>query len=310
MAKKTNPKLIGGFVVGAVALVIVGVLAFGGGQFLKAKEKGVIFFEGSLSGLDVGSPVTFRGIKVGTVSGIVIKYDVTKQELHIPVYIDIQPEKFEIVAGERNERNISALVKRGLRGKLEVQSLVTGQAVINFDFYPDVPLKLVGTEPGMIELPSAPSDIDILKANLTSLVAKLSKLPLDEVASDLIGVLKSAEHTLTTADQTLETIQGQVQPLADNLKGVTDRASKLLDNVDADLPQLVTGLNQLMRTASNTLNQAEQTLRTAQNALVPTSPLYFEVTSTLGELKVAATSVRSLADFLERNPNSLITGKK
>jgi paraquat-inducible protein B len=162
----------------------------------------------------------------------------------------------------------------------------------------------------MTELPSAPSDIDILKANLTSLVAKLSKLPLDEVASDLIGVLKSAEQTLKTADQTLQTIQGQVQPLADGVKGVTDRASQLLSNVDADLPQIVTGLNQVMKTASNALNQAEQTLRTAQNALVPTSPLYFEVNSTLREIRIAATSVRSLADFLERNPNSLITGKK
>jgi len=310
VAKKTNPKLIGGFVVGAVALVIVGALAFGGGQFLKAKEKAVIFFEGSLSGLDVGAPVTFRGIKVGTVSGIVIKYDVPKQELHVPVYIDIQPERFEIVAGERNERNIGALVKRGLRGKLEVQSLVTGQTVIDFDFYPDVPLRLVGAEPGIPELPSAPSDIEVLKANLTSLVAKLSKLPLEEVASDLIGFLKSAEQTLKTADQTLQTIQGQVQPLADGVKGLTDRASKLLDNVDADLPQIVTGLNQVMKTATNALNQGEQTLRTAQNALVPTSPLYFEVNSTLREIKVAATSVRSLADFLERNPNSLITGKK
>ena len=310
MAKKTNPKLIGGFVVGAVALVIVGVLAFGGGQFLKAQEKAVIFFDGSLSGLDVGSPVNFRGIKVGTVSGIVIKYDVPKEELHIPVYIDILPEKFEIVAGERSERNVAALVKRGLRGKLEVQSLVTGQAVINFDFYPDVPLRLVGAEPGIPELPSAPSDIDVLKANLTSLVAKLSKLPLDELGSDLISLLKSAEQTVKTADQTLQTIQGQVQPLADGVKGVTDRASKLLDNVDDDLPPIVTGLNQVMKTANNALNQADQTLRTAQNALVPTSPLYFEVNSTLREIRAAATSVRSLADFLERNPNSLITGKK
>ena len=66
MAKKANPKLIGGFVIGAIALAIIGVITFGGTQFLAPKDRAVLFFSGSsLSGLDVGSPVTFRGIKVG-----------------------------------------------------------------------------------------------------------------------------------------------------------------------------------------------------------------------------------------------------
>ena len=116
MAKRSsNPKLIGGFVIGAIALLIAGILAFGGGQYFSRKEKGVLFFDGSLAGLDVGSPVTFRGVKVGTVTGIVIQYDVTKQSLHIPVYIEIDPQKFEIVSGERSTKNIQELVARGLR---------------------------------------------------------------------------------------------------------------------------------------------------------------------------------------------------
>ena len=73
MARKANSKLIGGFVVGATALSIVGMLVFGGGQFLKPKENLILFFQGSLAGLDVGSPVTFRGVKVGSVTSIVIK---------------------------------------------------------------------------------------------------------------------------------------------------------------------------------------------------------------------------------------------
>ena len=85
LAKRSNPKLIGGFVIGAIALLIAGILAFSGGQYFSRKEKGVLFFDGSLAGLDVGSPVTFRGVKVGTVTGIVIQYNVAEQLLHIPV---------------------------------------------------------------------------------------------------------------------------------------------------------------------------------------------------------------------------------
>src|SRR5215471_9478998 len=79
MAKRSNPKLIGGFVVGAIALLIMGAVAFGGGQYFRPKVEWVFFFDGSLSGLEVGAPVTFRGVKVGTVSNVVIQYDVNNQ---------------------------------------------------------------------------------------------------------------------------------------------------------------------------------------------------------------------------------------
>src|ERR1700690_3491747 len=97
MARNSNPKLIGGFAVGAIALLVIGAFAFGGGNFLKPKAKAVLFFvTSSLGGLTVGSPVTFRGINVGAVTDIKIKYDVAAQELWIPVYIEIETEKFNI----------------------------------------------------------------------------------------------------------------------------------------------------------------------------------------------------------------------
>ena len=101
MGKKTNPKLIGGFVIGAIALVIAGILAFGGGQYFATKVKCVAFFPGaSLSGLDVGAPVTFRGVKVGEVTSIVIKYDVARQKLRVPIQFDLDPAELQFVSGE------------------------------------------------------------------------------------------------------------------------------------------------------------------------------------------------------------------
>src|SRR5215831_9498547 len=144
MAKKANPKLIGGFVIGAIALALVGVIAFGGGKFLSPKVTAVLFFRASsLSGLDVGSPVTFRGVKIGSVTSLAIKYDVDQQTLQIPVHIEIELDKVEIVSGHRDIKNFQALIERGLRGQLVVQSLVTGQASIEFNFHPDTPIVLV-----------------------------------------------------------------------------------------------------------------------------------------------------------------------
>src|SRR5262245_37728715 len=121
MAKKANPKLIGGFVIGAMALVLIGAIAFGGGKFFTPKARAVLYFSGaSLSGLDVGSPVTFRGVKIGSVTGLVIHFDVDNHTLQIPVYIEIETNKIEIVSGQRSEKNIQVLVERGLRAQLVV----------------------------------------------------------------------------------------------------------------------------------------------------------------------------------------------
>jgi paraquat-inducible protein B len=320
--------MIGGFVVGAIALAVLGVLAFGGTSFFHQKTQAVLYFSGSLSGLDVGSPVTFRGINVGTVTAIRIQYDVTQQSLHIPVFIEIDPSKFEITSGERKSSNILALVRRGLRAQLEVQSLVTGQVSVDFDFHPNAPALLVGGEPGMLELPTVPSQLSQLKSSVESLLEKINKLPLDRIVDEAGSVLQSANRALNDvdtqvrplseslqgtseqADQLLANINAQVKPLTESLKSTSDQADRLLSNATADLPQLIGGAKQVMKSANVALNQADQTLRTAQGAIAPTSPLYFEINGTLREIRNAAVSLRTLADYLERNPNALLTGKR
>src|SRR5215475_1029563 len=229
MAKKANPKLIGGFVVGAVALAVVGAIAFGGGKFLSPKAKAVMYFrESSLGGLDIGSPVTFRGVKIGSVTALTVQYDVDKQTLQIPVHIEIELDKVEVVSGHRDIKNIETLVERGLRGQLVVQSFVTGQASIDFNFHPDMPITLVGAEPGTLELPTIPSDIDLLKANVTSVLQKIAALPLDQIASEALTTMKSANELVGN-------LNGQVQPLSDNLKGVLDQATLTLKEAHARL---------------------------------------------------------------------------
>jgi paraquat-inducible protein B len=349
MARKTNPKLIGGFVVGAIVLAIAGLMAFGGGEFLKPKAEAVIFFQGSLGGLDVGAPVTFRGVKIGTVTAIVIEYDVAKQVLHIPVYMQLEPEKLQIVSGERNEKkNLDALIARGLRGQLETVSLVTGQASINFDFHPETPVRLLGIKPGVQELPSIPSSISQLTSNVSSVLGKINSLPLDQLTAQLLDTIKSANDLIANlnaqvkplgdkANDLVANLNAQVKPLSDNANTAINQATltlqeaqkrlelregeplqtlnqtlsggrNLVDNLNRDLPQLVAAAEQVMGTVTKALDQAQATLRTAQQAISPDSPLYYELNSTLRELKTAATAIRVFAEYIQRNPNALLTG--
>jgi paraquat-inducible protein B len=325
MAKKTNSKLIGSFVIGAIALAMIGIIAFGGGKFLSPKQAVVLFFSGSsLSGLEIGSPVTFRGVKVGSVTRLVIKYDVDNQTLQIPVYIEIELNKIEVISGKRDIKSLQALVERGLRAQLVVRSLVTGQANIEFDFHPDAPITLVGAEPEMTELPTIPSDIDLLKANVTSVLQKLAALPLDQIASESLATVKSVNEFVAN-------LNTQVQPLSDSLKSALDQAkltlkearSRLelregepmqnLNNALIDARQLINDLDNevgpLAKATLATLEQARRTLSTVQATVSPDSTLYFQLNRTLHEIQTMSASIRVFADYLKRHPEALLTGK-
>ena len=192
MAAKSNPKVIGGFVVGAVALLVAGVIAFGGGQYFAKKGKAVLYFDSaSMSGLDIGSPVTFRGVKIGAVTEIDINYDIDAQRLMIPVYVEIELDRIHVIRGKQDSKNIYELIDRGLRAQLVIQSMVTGQASIDLAFHPGTVAAFVGAEKDMVELPTLPSDIDLLKANLAEVLARISKLPLDEIGARTLDTIDS-----------------------------------------------------------------------------------------------------------------------
>ena len=352
MSKKTNPKLVGVFVIGAIVLVITGILAFGGLQYFSSKIKFVAFFPGaSLSGLDVGSPVTFRGVKVGQITSIVIQYDVVRQRLRVPIQFDLDTNRLQFISGEQSpERNIPELIARGLRGQLQTVSLVTGQTTIDFNFYPDTPARLFGSAAGVgsgvIELPTIPSDIEQLKTNLTSVLAKLSKLPLEKISDEIITTIADADLLLRDGDSAVKrggslaaNIDAQVVPLAKSIIGAADHATsflseaearvelrpgeplqvlnqtlvdarKLINDVDASWPQIVTPAVLALKTAAGAFTRADALMKTAQATLSPASPAYFEVLATLREFRFAATAVKVLAEYLQRNPNAILTGNR
>jgi len=338
MAKQSNPKLIGAFVIGAIALVIAGILAFGGSQYFAAKIKVVVFFPGaSLSGLDVGSPVTFRGVKIGQVTSIVIRYDVTRQKLRVPIRLELDSARMQFVSGEHNPaKDIPELIARGLRGQLQTVSLVTGQTSIDFNFYPGTPVQLfssvAGIEAGVIEVPTIPSDIEQLKVNVTSVLAKISKLPLDTMSDEIIKTITDADLLVRDADGAVKGVNAQVQPLATSIIGTSDQANSFLKEGKARLElrpgEPLQALNQTLVDARKlvddvdtpavsalkivvvALTRADTLIKTAQGMLSPSSPIYFELLGTLREFRSAATAVKVLAEYLQRNPNAILTGNR
>ena len=203
MGSKISPTTIGAFVVGAIVLVVAGVLLFGGGKFFQEKLPFVLFFDSSVEGLNVGAPVIFRGVQVGQVTAISAIADPQTYDVRIRVQIEIV--RGVIKVGEEGQRfqdqhqAVERLIQKGARASLRMQSFVTGLLYVALDFHPDTPVKLLGLDPESPELPTIPSDMDQLKSTIQQAMADFRKLPLDTILNELLAMIKRANTLLDDA---------------------------------------------------------------------------------------------------------------
>lgn len=302
MSKQANKTLIGAFVVGAVVLVVIGILTFGGGQFLKKQSKYVLYFDGSIKGLSVGAPVNFRGVKVGEVTDIKIRFEGEDFAVRTPVFIEVDPDRFSEVSeqkvGEylkrlRLNKMVDLLIQRGLRAQLQSQSLVTGQLLVALDFHPDKPIRLVGFETVYQEMPTIPSTMD-------QLAKTVEDLPLKELVDQVMEIVKGIDRVINSPE-----LQGSISSLNQALKSV----QKLVKNLDGQIEPLSSSAKETIQAVTAALEEVRGTLSNVKKNTAETSTLRYEVDNTLRELSAAARSLRDLADYLQRHPESLLRGK-
>ena len=352
MKKETNKTMIGVFVVGAVVLLVVAVLVLGGGRFLTPKNEWVLYFPGSVKGLQIGAPVMFRGVRIGSVTNIRLMYDPKDLTIQIPVTIETEPNRWAALGEDADSALEESdplelkrrLIDRGLRASLELQSLVTGQYMVNLDFHPDTPIRLVDIDNTYPELPTIRSGIDKLQAKieklpldelvgkLTAAVAgierKVNSPVLDESIATLNEALKGVRDMIRKVDRQIESLangiqetvadygklardlDGQVRPLAANLDATLADTRKLVRNVDKRIEPLVSDLQQALKTAEGALEQGKDTLNAVEQLVTEDAPVVYELKNTLRQLSAAARSIRIWAEYLERNPDALLRGKR
>jgi phospholipid/cholesterol/gamma-HCH transport system substrate-binding protein len=333
MSKPANKTMIGAFVLIAVVLAVAAIVVLGSGKFFKETTSWVAFFEGSVKGLNVGSPVVFRGVKVGEVTDIIVTFDATQLSVLIPVIFETDPDKFKdigrhvITSQAQIHRN---LVSKGLRAQLQMQSLVTGQLMINLDFFPNTPAKLHGVDKikaltdakSWWEIPTIPTSMQELEKAISQLdfkeIAENIKRAMDGIAKlvtspDLhasIGVLK---QTLVDTQKLVSNLDSKVAPLANSIDQTLAAARAGIGDVrklvNEQGPPLAADIKRAAESARIALDQANTTLKSIEVIAQEGSQLRFEVSAALNEIAAAARSVRILADFIEQHPDALIRGR-
>ena len=241
------------------------------------KERFLLYFDGSVQGLVPGSAVVFRGIELGQVLDVKLQFDREALEFHIPVLVEIEPERMEITADDTRdeEHRLVGLVERGLRGQLRTGNLLTGQLEVVLDIHPDAPPAEVRYEGPYAVLPTLPTPLEEITTSVTSILGRLEKVPLEQIGEDL-------HESLVALRATLEEARGVSKQLNEDLA-----------------PSLAATLAQLEGAAGST------------NAMLsPDSPTRREMQRSLTELAEAARSMRLLLEYLEQHPESLLRGKE
>ncbi len=192
MSRKANKTVIGLFVVGALALLIIAIAVLGSGALFKQTNKFVLYFDGSVKGLSIGAPVVFRGVSIGTVKDISLIYDSKAGTVMLPVIVEIEQGRIKGAPSFGKLGGDKKMIELGLRGKLEVQSFLTGQLMISFDFYPDKPATLRGLLKHYPELPTLPLSRDIFEL--------MNEIPIKEIAKNLEATAQGINKLVNSSD--------------------------------------------------------------------------------------------------------------
>ncbi|WP_020161131.1 MULTISPECIES: PqiB family protein [Methylobacter] len=235
--------------------------------------KYVMYFQGSLRGLTEGAPVHLRGIPIGKVTSIRLELDKKTAEIRVPVIVELEPDRIKKVnnqAGVSDKSMLERLIDKGLRAQLQTGSLLTGQLLVDLDFYPDTEVILSANTTPYPQFPTTASSLDQFTHAANIIMDKVAKLPLDKLSQDIDATLVS-------------------------LQGTSNAATDMLHSAKGTLGH-----------ADNTISSAQQVLNTFE----PGSTTHYELEQLLRELTQTAKSVKQLSDYLEQHPDSLIRGKE
>lgn len=330
MKTKVNPAAIGMFITGAVVILFVSIALFGGGRLFRQSTSFLLTFREQVTGLDVGAPVKILGVNIGEVRDIWIAPDPANGSAVINVVIDVDDEQISrrvkgLGLGLRDRQEFEKSLTNGFSGRLEILNLLSGQLYVSLGQSKEPGRFQLGQEEehGYWEIPTLPSAQTEIMASVMSTLDGLAHFDLKTISEQMTNLLVEIRAEIKDV---------QFGNVSARLRGSLDRVDALLDNDDlrssltnlnlalADARQLAGKFNRQvdpllakldtgLTKADTALVEATQAFTDLKNLVRPGSPVSHELLTTLEKAGRALDSLRQLADDLQRNPNSILTGK-
>jgi paraquat-inducible protein B len=252
--------------------------------------KWILVFNESIRGLAVGAPVDFRGIELGYVTAIKVDLDRAERQVHMVIEVETFPSRMrvldiasnKVLTEEQNRAFVDSLISNGLRGQLRSGNLLTGQLYVAVDIFPNAPKpKLLSKDPQR-EIPTIPNSLSELQSTLAGIAGKIQAFPLKEIGDDVRQTLQAATK-------------------------MADAATKIIGRMDTEIAPEARAV---LAEGREAIMEARKAIASAESVLKPDSPLSQDARDAMHELARTAAAFRVLADYLERHPEALISGKK
>lgn len=304
-----KPALVGAFVLSGLALLVVAIMLFAGTHMFSRELVAVTYFEGSVAGLEVGAPVTFRGVRVGSVTNIGVSINMKDLQSRIPVHMELTPSSFRLDGrGDSDAKSVfRSLLAAGLEAQLGMQSLVTGELRVDLDLLPSAHATYLGGEVDGDAIPSSPSKLQTLEA-------EIAELPLKQIADNV-------NQTLESIQRITDQLGPRVGPLLDSLKQTSDSAHETMDAAHVAVTHIdglvIDGQHQLtadgdalkrvLASFDRSVRDADALIVSLKEMSAPNSRIRDDIQSTMRDLAASASSLRNFTREIERNPSNLVS---
>ncbi len=332
MSKKANPVVIGFFVIFGLIIAFLAILLLGSGHLFKETERFVLYFNGNLTGLDIGAPVVYRGVRLGSVCDIRITFNTDTGQCRTPVYVELDQNRIEFTGSGSYTGGLAYQIKKGLRAQLQSQSFITGKLLVMLIEFPNSKPMFINKNPLIQEIPTVSSLTDSLREHV-------EKMPLEQIAANVnttIHIMAELaqsgliEKTVGTADRTLH----DINVLVTNLNHTVPRMVTELNAAIADVRLIVKdmhgALDEVRPVTCNLVNAADRFLDVAirnGHALLETQAevqqvldkiklelrnkggILYRLRVMMDKLSETADTLKTFLDYLQQHPESFITGK-
>jgi len=320
MTQKAHALRIGFFVLGGVALAVGGLFAFGVRSWLVPKTRFETYLDGDVSGLSVGSPVKFRGVKLGEVREIGLAWNEypPASRAYVVVRMDVETALLPRLAGKTAGQTLDEQIAGGLRARVKGEGL-TGTSIVSMEYvtdparYPQLPFDW---KPDYPVVPSAPSQF-------TQMLAALERTLANFEQSDMAGLIKRLDGVVLTIDgvatklatvdvarvgEKVETLIAEVQETNRHLQGLVADARGVVAHVQTRVDDV--DMKGLSADARLLLSEAGRTNARLQELIVELQGLDVgAVNDTLHGAREAAESLDEVLRDLKRYPSGFLLGE-
>lgn len=316
---KPRSVVIGAFIVGALLLVFIALLFFSGGQLFSHKERVIMYFEGSVQGLQIGAPIKLKGVVLGEITDIQINFQSDDKNILTAVTAELALQRINRKGANVDQEFFEGAIQRGLRAQLNFQSFLTGLLYVELDFFPTMPAHLYGFQNDVLELPTVGTEFEEISKNLQDLnikgvinnleklSANIAKLVESGTVEKTLGSVKTAADAI---DQTAISFRTDINAISQELTKTSSELNTLLITLNTQAPAISLNLNNTLTQLQQSLAQFNDTAQTLDTTFAEDSPLVYQLNRTLKDVSRSANALRDLSDTLEEQPESLLRGKQ